>query len=212
MTLAEFADARGINYNTLNQYLWRHQDLRALLTRDENGVLNVDPGTPAWDRLNKKYPDPTSLAVIAHHPDDISEIKELQLRLKRAEETIARLTISNDRLTGLTEELHAQMAIAAPSTHLLTMEQELDDAKKMAVAATTAKEAAEERCRAEVAARESAEATRDALNASLSDLRTKYDETVEERDKAVTEASEAVKQVEKLRARGLWSRIRNKDA
>ena len=74
MTLSEFASSRGVNYNTLNQYLWRHQDLRALLTRNETGALVVEPGTKAWEWLDKKYPDPSSVAVLTHHPDDLELI------------------------------------------------------------------------------------------------------------------------------------------
>jgi len=214
MTLAEFAESRGVNYNTISQYLWRHQDLRSLLTRDENGTLVVESGTEAWRRLDKKYPDPASVAVLTHHPDDLATIADLRRQLEDAARTAAHLSAANDRLSTATERLTAQLAIISPAdpTPLLTMQKELAETKATADAAIAAQKVTEEKLAQAETAQASERTAREASEAALSDLRTKYGLLEAERDKAVSEASEAAERIARLKARGFWARLRNKES
>lgn len=212
MTLSEFASSRGVNYNTLNQYLWRHQDLRALLTRNETGALVVEPGTKAWEWLDKKYPDPSSVAVLTHHPDDLELISDLRRQLSEAAQTAAHLSAANDRLSIATERLTAQLAVTAPDpSGLLTMQAELKKAKSAAREAEEAKKAAEDNLRKAEDTLGTEKAAREASEASLSKLTAKYEQLLAEHEKTVTEVSEASAKLQKLKARGFWARIRNKD-
>lgn len=152
MTLKEFAASRGVEYNTLMQWLYRRPDLRGKMRKEGKSYI-IDPGDGIYEVLDKQYPPPKPIQIVQ---DD-----EARQDLAEARKKIEML---QDRLLQAGEQLRE-----LEGTRLL-LEQRNQEYEQLQAREVEAREAAEEASRREQAAVEHGEALREELEAARKKL------------------------------------------
>ena len=192
MTLKEFAEGRGVDYNTVMQWLWRRPELRQQMDKDGKSYV-LDPESEAYEELDKKYPPP--------RPVQIVKDEEARLALEEAQKKIELL---QDRLLQASEQLRE-----LEGTRLL-LEQRNREYEQLELREARATEAAEE---AE-AAKKKAEVEADDARARAEQREKEAREAMEEADRLRAKAAEAERVAEEAKSRvnqmekaGLFARI-----
>lgn len=192
MTLKEFAEGRGVDYNTVMQWLWRRPELRQQMDKDGKSYV-LDPESEAYEELDKKYPPP--------RPVQIVQDEEARQALAEAQKKIEML---QDRLLQAGEQLRE-----LEGTRLL-LEQRNQEVEQLQIREAEARGAAE---RAEAAQKRAEEEAADARSQAEQQEKTAR-EARDEADRLRTEAAEAEKAAEEAKSRadrmesaGLLARI-----
>lgn len=178
MTLKEFAEGRGVDYNTVMQWLWRRPELRQQMDKDGKSYV-LDPESEAYEELDKKYPPP--------RPVQIVQDEEARQALSDAQKKIE---ILQDRLLQAGEQLRE-----LEGTRLL-LEQRNQEYEQLKQQEAEAREAAE---KAEAAQRRAEEAARGAKEEA--------DRRRAEAAEAEKAAAEAKDRADRMESAGLLARI-----
>lgn len=178
MTLKEFAEGRGVDYNTVMQWLWRRPELRQQMDKDGKSYV-LDPASEAYEELDKKYPPP--------RPVQIVQDEEARQALSDAQKKIE---ILQDRLLQAGEQLRE-----LEGTRLL-LEQRNQEYEQLKQQEAEAREAAE---KAEAAQRRAEEAAREAKEEA--------DRRRAEAAEAEKAAAEAKDRADRMESAGLLARI-----
>ena len=117
MTLKEFAESRGVEYNTVMQWLYRRPDLRKQMPKDGKSYI-LDPESGVYEVLDKQYPFPRPIQIV--------QDEEARAELAAAQKKIQEL---QDRLLQVAPQLARLETI---DLLLEQREQELKEAKKNA--------------------------------------------------------------------------------
>lgn len=192
MTLKEFAASRGVEYNTLMQWLYRRPDLRGKMRKEGKSYI-IDPGDGIYEVLDKQYPPPKPIQIVQ---DD-----EARQALAEAQKKIELL---QDRLLQASEQLRE-----LEGTRLL-LEHRNREYEQLELREAQATEAAEE---AE-AAKKKAEVEADDARARAEQREKEAREAMEEADRLRAKAAEAERVAEEAKSRvdqmekaGLFARI-----
>ena len=185
MTLKEFAEGRGVDYNTVMQWLWRRPELRQQMDKDGKSYV-LDPASEDYEELDKKYPPP--------RPVQIVQDEEARQALSDAQKKIE---ILQDRLLQAGEQLRE-----LEGTRLLLEQrnQEYEQLKQQEAEAREATEKAEE-------AKRQAEETAAEARAQAERQEKAAKEAKEEADRLRVEAEEAKARADKMESAGLIARI-----
>lgn len=178
MTLKEFAEGRGVDYNTVMQWLWRRPELRQQMDKDGKSYV-LDPASEAYEELDKKYPPP--------RPVQIVQDEEARQALSDAQKKIE---ILQDRLLQAGEQLRE-----LEGTRLL-LEQRNQEYEQLKQQEAEAREAAE---KAEAAQRRAEEVAREAKEEA--------DRRRAEAAEAEKAAAEAKDRADRMESAGLLARI-----
>lgn len=108
ITIAEFAQQRGLDNDTVSTFLRRHEELKGDIYK-EGRFLAIDTTSNAYEVLNKQYPLPAPVQII--------EDTESRQKLLKAQEVII-------QLQGKLQEATSQLAQAEATKLLLEDKQE----------------------------------------------------------------------------------------
>lgn len=192
MTLKEFAASRGVEYNTLMQWLYRRPDLRGKMRKEGKSYI-IDPGDGIYEVLDKQYPPPKPIQIVQDDEarQDLAEarkkIEMLQDRLLQAGEQLRELEGTRLLLEQRNQEIEQLQAREAEARGVA---EKAETARKQAE-----EEAADARDQAEQREKEAREAREEA-----DQLRTKAAEA----EKAAEEAKD---RADRMESAGLLARI-----
>ena len=192
MTLKEFAEGRGIDYNALMQWLWRRPELRNQMGKEGKSYV-LDPESEVYAALDKKYPPPKPIQIVQDDEarqalaEARKKIEMLQDRLLQAGEQLRELEGTRLLLEQRNQEIEQLQAREAEARGVA---EKAETARKQAE-----EEAADARDQAEQREKEAREAREEA-----DWLRTKAAEA----EKAAEEAKD---RADRMESAGLIARI-----
>lgn len=155
MTLKEFAESRGIEYNTLMQWLFRRPELRGKMQKDGKNYV-IEPGDDVYEVLNKKYPFPRPIQIVQDEEarQELAETRKKLLELQEAMIAMTAKAAQAETMRLMIEQKEAELEQTKQRAE--EAEKDSQDSKERARAA--AEEAVQLRTAVEVAEKEAAEA------------------------------------------------------
>lgn len=155
MTLKEFAESRGIEYNTLMQWLFRRPELREKMPKEGKNYV-VAPGDGVYEVLDKKYPFPRPVQIVQDEEarQELAEARKKLLELQEAMIAITAKAAQAEAMQMMIEQKDAELE--QTKRRVEEAEQEGRDAESRAKAAE--EEADRLRAAVEAAEKEAAEA------------------------------------------------------
>ena len=153
MTLKEFAESRGIEYNTLMQWLFRRPELREKMPKEGKNYV-VAPGDGVYEVLDKKYPFPRPVQIVQDE-EARQELAEARKKLLELQEAMIAITAKAAQAEAM------QMMIEQKDAELEQTKQRAEEAEQEGREAENRARAAEaeaDRLRAAVAVAETAAA------------------------------------------------------
>ena len=178
MTLKEFAEGRGIDYNALMQWLWRRPELRNQMGKEGKSYV-LDPESEVYAALDKKYPPPKPVQIV--------QDEEARQALAEAQKKIE---ILQDRLLQAGEQLRE-----LEGTRLL-LEQRNQELEQLQLREAEAREAAEK-----------SEAARKQAEVEAGEAKEEADRLRMEAAEAEKAAEEAKARADRMESAGLLARI-----
>lgn len=149
MTLKEFAESRGIEYNTIMQWLWRRPELRQKLPKEGKSYI-IKPGDGIYEILDKQYPFPRPVQIVQDE-EARQELAETRKKLLELQEAMIAITAKAAQAEAM------QLMIEQKDAELERTKQRAEEAEKEGNEAESRAKAAEEEAkqlRAAVAAAE----------------------------------------------------------
>ena len=155
MTLKEFAESRGIEYNTLMQWLFRRPELRRKLSKVGKTYI-VEPGDEVYEILDEKYPFPRPVQIVQDE-EARRELAETRKKLVELQETMIAIASKAARADAM------QLMIEQKDEELEQTKRRAEEAEQEGREAESRAKAAEKeveqlRVAVEAAEKESAEA------------------------------------------------------
>lgn len=89
MTLKEFAEGRGVEYNALMQWLYRRPELRERMPKEGKSYV-IEPGDGIFEILDKKYPIPKPIQVIQDE-EARKELAEANRKIQELQEAMLKM-------------------------------------------------------------------------------------------------------------------------